>query len=112
MICDRYLVEEIAKVALSIQSIIFKCKIWIDVGLAPLAPEWSLLTIVNVWQFTLCLTVLILILRCLSEWLHDEPEGNLGLLGEYRFLRRLNNCTSHVLGPAVSLIYLDPRDTC
>jgi low affinity Fe/Cu permease len=63
------LVEEVAKVALCSHTTILEVEIGVHICLAPLAPKGPFLTIVDEWQLTLSLAILVFILCCLSEWL-------------------------------------------
>jgi len=74
LISDWDLIQEIAKIALSGESAILEVEVGVYVGLTPLAPKRPLLPIVDVWDLSLGLAILIFILRCLSKWLYQEAK--------------------------------------
>jgi hypothetical protein len=74
LVSDRDLIEEIAKVAFSFHTVVLEGKERIDVSFAPIAPKRPLLSVINIGQLSLCLTVLIIVLRILCQWLNYVSE--------------------------------------
>jgi hypothetical protein len=66
LVSNGYLIQEVAKIALSGESSIFEIEIRVNIGFTPGAPKRSFLSIVNVRDLSLVLTVLVLILCCLG----------------------------------------------
>jgi hypothetical protein len=111
LVVDRNLIQEVAKIALSSQTIVLEVEVGIHVGFASIASKGALLTIVNERELTLALSVEF-VLRGLCQRVNKEAKGDLRLLDKRDFLRRLNHCASHEFGATVSFINLYPRDSC
>ena len=77
MIVHRDIIDELAKVALSFSAMLNEEHIRVHVGLAPVASEWPFIRVVNEWN--IWYLILVLVLSHLSQWLHNEPKGDIAL---------------------------------